>query len=96
MDIIKIVEAQPLEKYRIRLKFTDGLTGDVDLSHLAGKGVFSFWDQSDNFNKVSVVNGRWLGWSDELDLDADSLYLMLTGKKPEDIFPVLREEPTNA
>jgi len=94
--MIEIVEAQPLAGYRIRLMFVDGVSGEVDLSHLAGKGVFKYWDQAENFYNVSVINGRWLAWSDEIDLDADTLYLKLTGKQPEDLFPVLKEYPTYA
>jgi len=96
MFMVEILEAQPLADYIIRLKFADGVTGEVDLSHLAGKGVFTFWNHYENFTNVSVINGRWLAWSDEIDLDADSLYLKLTGKLPEDLFPVLREDPTYA
>ena len=49
-----------------------------------------------NFKEVSIENGRSLIWSDEIDLDADSLYLKLTGKKPEELFPALKEEPAHA
>lgn len=94
--MIEILEAQPLAGYRIQLMFADGVSGEVDLSHLAGKGVFKYWDQAENFNNVSVINGRWLAWSDEIDLDADTLYLKLTGKQPEDLFPVLKEDSTYA
>lgn len=94
--MIEILEVQPLAGYRIRLAFVDGVRGEVDLSHLAGKGVFKYWDQAENFKNVSVINGRWLAWSDEIDLDADTLYLKLTGKQPEDLFPVLKEDPTYA
>ena len=94
--MIEILEVQPLAGYRIRLAFTDGVRGEVDLSHLAGKGVFKYWDQAENFKNVSVINGRWLAWSDEIDLDADTLYLKLTGKQPEDLFPVLKEDPSYA
>lgn len=94
--MIKVLEAQPLSDYLLRLKFEDGVSGVVDLSHLAGKGVFESWKEYENFQNVTVVNGRWLSWPDEIDLDADSLYLRLTGKKPEDLFPALREDPSYA
>jgi hypothetical protein len=92
----KILEARPLDNYKIWLKFTDQSAGDVDLSHLAGKGVFSSWNKYENFKNVSVENGRRLVWPDEIDIDADSLYLKLTGKTPEDIFPALKEEYIHA
>jgi Protein of unknown function (DUF2442) len=96
MSAPKILEARPLDGYKIWLKFEDGITGEVDLAYLAGKGVFAFWKNYENFEKVSIENGRWLAWSDEIDLDADSLYLKLTGKKPEELFPALKEEPAHA
>ena len=96
MSTPKILEARPLDAYKIWLKFDDNTSGEVDLSHLAGKGVFAFWNNYENFKNVSVENHRSLIWSDEIDIDADSLYLKLTGKKPEELFPALKEESTYA
>lgn len=95
MSAPKIVEARPLENYKLWLKFDDGTNGEVDLSHLAGKGVFSFWNNYESFKKMSV-EGRFLLWGDDIDLDADSLYLKLTGKTPEELFPALKEESIHA
>ena len=91
-----ILEALPLDGFKIRLKFSDGAAGEVDFSHLAGRGVFAFWNEPANFKKVTIENGRCLVWGDEIDLDADSLYLKLTGKKPEELFPALKEETAHA
>ena len=96
MSTPKILEAKPLDGYKVWLKFADGTTGEVDLSHLAGKGVFAFWNDYENFKKVSVENGRRLAWSDDIDIDADSLYMRLTGKTPEELFPALKEDPAYA
>jgi hypothetical protein len=96
MFIPEIIDVQALDNYVLRIKFADGVRGDVNLSHLAGRGVFKYWDQNDHFKKVTIMNGRWLAWSDEIDLDADALYLKLSGKRPEDLFPNLKEDPTYA
>lgn len=96
MPAPKILETRPLDDYKIWLKFDDGTSGEVDLSHLAGKGVFSLWNNYENFKKIAVENGRSLTWSGDIDIDADSLYLKLTGKKPEELFPALKEESTYA
>jgi hypothetical protein len=37
-----------------------------------------------------------LGWGDQIDLCPDALYLKVTGKTPEDLFPALRHVPTRA
>jgi hypothetical protein len=92
MSTPRILEARPLDGYKIWLKFDDGISGEVDLSHLAGKGVFALWNNYENFKKVSVEESRRLTWSDEIDIDADSLYLKLTGKTPEELFPTLKED----
>ena len=81
MSTPKILETRPLDDYKIWLKFEDGIAGEVDLSHLVGKGVFTLWNNYENFKKVSIESGRSLAWQDEIDIDADSLYLKLTGKK---------------
>jgi hypothetical protein len=94
MVALKILEARPLDDYKIWLKFDNDTAGEVDLSHLTGKGVFALWSNYENFRKVSIEDGRRLVWLDEID--ADSLYLKLTGKKPEELFPILKEEPTHA
>ena len=96
MYIPRILETRALEDYKVWLKFDDGTEGEVDLSSLAGKGIFSFWDHYENFKSISIENGRWLSWSEEIDLDADSLYLKVTGKRPEELFPALKEESTYA
>ncbi len=38
--MFKPVKVTPLRDYKIRICYADGLKGDVDLSHLVGKGVF--------------------------------------------------------
>lgn len=96
MSAPKILEARSLDEYRIWLKFDDGTVGEVNLSHLVGKGVFKLWSNYENFKNFSIENGRSLTWSDEIDIDADSLYLKLTGIKPEELFPALKEESAHA
>ena len=85
--MIKILKAQPLPDFRVRLRFADGIEGVVDLSHLAGNGVFAIWSDADAFDSVSIGSGRYLQWGDDVELCADALYIELTGKSPEDMFP---------
>jgi hypothetical protein len=92
----KITRVQVLQKYHLELAFEDGVTGTVDLSHLAGKGVFAIWLDRKKFEAVRIGSAGELVWGDDLDLCPDSLYLQATGKKPEDIFPGLQQEPTYA
>jgi hypothetical protein len=96
MQKLTILEVKPLEKYKLWLKFSDQTSGEVDLSHLAGKGVFALWNAPGKFQQVRLERGRRVAWKDEIDMDADSLYLQLTGKQPADLFPALKEDPAHA
>ena len=77
----KIVEAKPLSGFRIWLRYQDGIQGEVDLSGLAGKGVFSAWNQSGCFESVFIdAESGALAWPGGIDLCPDSLYEELTGR----------------
>ena len=94
--MLKISSAKALSGYKIWIQYSDGVEGEVDLTHLVGKGIFSAWEDANVFQNFQVENGRSITWTDEIDLCADSLYLEMTGKTPEDIFPKLRAEDVNA
>ncbi len=93
---MRIIAAKPLDDYCVQLSFDNGETGIVDLSYLVGRGVFVAWQQPGFFDKLVVTEYGALEWPGELDLCPDALYLQMTGKKPEDIFPTLRNRLSNA
>ncbi len=78
-------------EYRLALVFDDGTAGTVDLSSLAGKGVFELWREPGAFARVRIGSSGELTWDGRVDLCPDALYLKVTGKRPEDLFPTLRE-----
>src|SRR6266566_10031199 len=82
-EVIKPTRVQALPDYRIYLEFSDGTKGEVDLSDLAGNGVFQVWNDYHFFEGVHLGDHRAIKWDDEIELSADSLYLKLTGKSPE-------------
>ena len=82
----KPVEVKALPGYRLWLRYDDGAEGEVDLSDLAGRGVFKRWDADLPFEEVRIAKHRALAWGDDLDLCPDALYLRLTGKAPEEVF----------
>ena len=84
---VESVEAR--EGYRIWVRFEDGVCGEVDLSHLAGKGVFEAWRDRSFFERVYVNNGV-VSWKGGIDLDPCQLYMDVTGKVVEEIWPGLR------
>jgi Protein of unknown function (DUF2442) len=94
--MVQPILVRALPNYRLYLEFSDGAKGEVDLSDFAGKGVFKAWDDRDFFEKVHIGDHREIKWNDEIELCADSLYLKVTGKTPEELFPRLRREQPHA
>ncbi|MBI5243091.1 MAG: DUF2442 domain-containing protein [Elusimicrobia bacterium] len=92
----KITAVSVLQGYRLEIAFDDGVTGMVDLSDLAGKGVFALWRDRHAFESVRIGSSGELVWGDQIDLCPDALYLKATGKRPEDVFVALRHEPSHA
>lgn len=66
------VEVKPLSNYKLCVKYSDGIEGEVDLSHLVGKGVFMLWDDYSTFEKVYIGSSGEIAWSDEVDICPDS------------------------
>ncbi len=94
--LIRPISVRALPIYRIYLEFSDGTEGEVDLSDLVGKGVFEAWNEYSFFEKVHIGEHREVKWSDDIELCPDSLYLKLTSKSPEELFPALRREQPHA
>ena len=92
----KITGIKVLDGYCLELKFDDGVAGTVDLSDLAGKGVFALWRDRHAFESVRIGTSGKLVWGDQIDLCPDAMYLKATGKTAEDVFPALRREPAHA
>jgi hypothetical protein len=90
--LIRPTTVRALPGYRIYLEFSDGENGEVDLSGLAGKGVFKAWNDYSLFERVRVSRHRSIEWDNEIELCPDALYMQLTGKTPEEVFPRLRRD----
>ena len=94
--MFRVVEVKPLPEFKLRLRYSDGVEGVVDLSRLAGKGVFRIWDRVGGFEKVAIGSGGEVRWGDDADLCPDALYMEITGKSPEEVFPNLKKAGANA
>jgi len=73
----------------LALTFNDGVCGTVDLSDLAGKGVFALWLDRSAFEKVRIGSSGELAWTDKIDLCPDSLYLKSDRQKIRRSFPIV-------
>ena len=67
----------------MRLTYSNGASGVVDLSHLADRGVFRLWSDPASFRSVRIGPGGELHWSDDVELCGDALYMQVTGKAPK-------------
>ncbi len=96
LEMSRIIEVRPSDGYRIWLRFSDGAEGEVDLSDLAGRGVFAPWAEPNVFKAVRVEKGGGIEWPGEIDMCPDALYLRLTGKAVDEVFPSLKPTPVDA
>ena len=85
--MIRPIQVKATRNYRIWLRYEDGSTGEVDLSHHAGRGIFKAWDAPGFFDTVRVTDYGSVAWgdSDDLELCPNDLYMRLTGKTLDDI-----------
>ena len=88
------VEARP--GFKIWVRFDDGVSGEIDLSHLAGKGVFKAWNDPEFFKGVYVDPGRAIAWSEEIDICPDAAYMEVKGLTAEEMFPDFFKTPADA
>lgn len=78
----KIIACKAHPGYKVWIRFDDGLAGEVDLSDLVGKGVFSAWNSIEFFNSVHVdKESETVAWGDDLDLDPYVLREKLISKQ---------------
>ena len=63
----------------------------MDLADIAGRGVFTQWLREGVFESVKISSSGALEWPGELDLCPDTIYMRLTGKTPEQVFPLLKK-----
>lgn len=88
--MFKPVEVKALSGYRLWLRYEDGSEGEVDLTHLAGRGVFKIWNDYAVFEQIRIAEDGALFWNEDVELCPDAIYLKLTDRKPEDVFPRLK------
>lgn len=92
----QLIEVKPLSNFRVWLRYDDGVEGEVDLSDLAGRGVFKAWSDPTVFSAVRLGAHGAIEWGADIDICADAMYLRLTGKSPEDVFPGLKSTHVDA
>lgn len=86
-ESIRPTAVEPRDDYRIWLSYSDGAAGEVDLSQLAGRGVFAACNDRAHFASVHIIDYDAVAWDNELELCPDALYMQLTGKSLTDVMP---------
>jgi hypothetical protein len=78
-----IVEATPLEGYQVRLRFEDGVVGELDLSAIIRfEGVFAPLKDLNRFRELRAhpdLGTIYYYWPNGADLDPAVLYARVTG-----------------
>jgi len=82
--------------YRLWLRYDDGTEGEVDLSSLVGRGVFKAWQDATFFESVTLGPYGEIMWGGQIDLCPDAIYMRLTGRTPEQVFPSLKKVEVDA
>ena len=78
--MIRLIEVDPCINYRLKLRYSDGTEGEVDVSHLVGHGVFKAWNNESLFLNVRLTPYGAVAWGKDIELCADALYLQLPGR----------------
>jgi len=76
LELHDVVEVQARPGFRVWVRFDDGVEGEADLSHIAGRGVFKRWlDHPAEFSRVKVdpASGT-IVWPGGLDVAPDRFY----------------------
>lgn len=71
---VRVRSVEPLEKYRVRVTFEDGVQKEIDLEKFLRGEVFEpIRKDPEMFRSVKVIGGT-IGWDNGADIDADVLY----------------------
>lgn len=86
------IKVEARSGYTIYIEFSDGESGPVDLSAWSDKGIFKRWADREFFESVHIDGRNAVAWGSDEDMDvcADTIYMMLTGISVEDLFPRLQ------
>ncbi len=94
--MLKPIAVEAREGYRIWVRFNDGASGEIDLSDMAGRGVFAAWNDCSFFESVRLTEYRAIARGDDIDICADALYMEITGKTLDELALVEQGAPANA
>lgn len=77
-----VVEVKPEPRYRLFVRFKDGLAGSVQLRPEELTGVLAPL-QNEQFFKRVVIDSGAVTWEGEIDLAPDPMYAQVAGRRGE-------------
>ena len=91
------IAVEPREGFRIWLKFGDGVEGELDMSHIEGKGVFKALSNRKFFEGVHINASKVVSWGFspngvELDFGAETMYARLLGISRAELADIEEED----
>lgn len=73
--ILRLKSARYVKNYQIEVSFNDGMSGEVDLSDILEKGLFSSLKDTDKFKDFNIDDKTGvLVWKNNLDIAPEFLY----------------------
>ena len=87
MELVTPTRVEARDNWRIWVEYSDGVSGEVDLSDMVDEPTFADWHDPAFWSSVRIADYRAIVWSDEIELCPDSIYAELTGKSLDEIYP---------
>lgn len=78
------VRVSPLTSAKIRVVFSDGLEGVIDMSSSVGHGVFAPLADPQVFAGVHIGDHGQIAWSDDIEICPDAAYLEVAAQTAGD------------
>jgi len=96
-SVPKLLDVRCETDFTLALRYDDGTEGTVDLSGEIRKGgVFATLEDPAVFALVAIGEFGQIEWPNGIDLCPNALYLTLTNKRPEELFPDLTRQSADA
>ena len=76
--VTKVTRVEPLSQYSLRVEFSDGVHGEVDLSDRFFGPVFEPLKDEDLFSQVAIDEFGAICWPNGADLAPDALHARLS------------------
>lgn len=65
-DMIRPTDVEARGGFQIWLRCSDGVFGEVDLAHLAGRGIFAAWRERGFFESVGSTEAGAIAWGEDI------------------------------